>query len=468
MDSPVESKKHRDKGLAKALQEIPDQYKCFQLFSSHASQPKGLMLLGVKESNSSERRQLSILPERAKGFKFYIGSTHLNVFKAFVRSSFPADIEELFIGYSTDNYKKTECGINDILDYTEIVNILSETHFPKLRKLSLGITEQFCNGEVPYGAMGDVSTLFQNMPNIEEIHLGGYFEMSCPIELKHLKVLQVSARGDWELAINQPISKESQINLFSSTFPKLEKLCALLECYGAFEYQVAYTFPSSFLSLQNMPALKEIELSGLYKKGEREALRGGKLWRQAQGVCEITDYEILAIDVHYQNDHAFVAGITFSCVDQKEPTGIYYSELEVPAIYQSGEFYKRELPCITRLLDENALYSHVIIVDGYAYLDNQRKKGLGAHLAWELYRRNSDTIVIGVAKNPRKSVPSAWEVYRGSSTKPLYVDSIGMDSKFAREFISKMAGENRVPILLKLVDRLCRDKGAQLTKLNKI
>jgi deoxyribonuclease V len=65
--------------------------------------------------------------------------------------------------------------------------------------------------------------------------------------------------------------------------------------------------------------------------------------------------------------------------------------------YTSGEFYKRELPCILSLLGKNHFDNiEAIIVDGFVYLDDQNKLGLGGHL----YERLPYKVpVIGVAKN---------------------------------------------------------------------
>ena len=66
--------------------------------------------------------------------------------------------------------------------------------------------------------------------------------------------------------------------------------------------------------------------------------------------------------------------------------------------------------------------------------------------------------VIGVAKNPFKDVNVESELLRGNSLKPLYITSVGYPLSQAKKCISLMAGKNRIPSLLKKVDRLCRGR----------
>ena len=48
------------------------------------------------------------------------------------------------------------------------------------------------------------------------------------------------------------------------------------------------------------------------------------------------------------------------------------------------------------------------------------------------------------------------EVLRGKSKKPLFVTSVGMETAVAAEKINTMAGEFRIPALLKELDRLTK------------
>ena len=162
--------------------------------------------------------------------------------------------------------------------------------------------------------------------------------------------------------------------------------------------------------------------------------------------------KFLAVDVDYNESTAFVAGVLFSQESDQYLT--FKSQVTPIADYVSGQFYKRELPCILKLLEEHSLSPDCIIVDGFVYLEDH-KPGLGKYLYDAL---NEEIKVIGVAKNPRGAMPEEFKVYRGESKKPLYVTSEGLDLANACEIISNLKGDFRVPTMLKMADSLCRER----------
>jgi len=162
---------------------------------------------------------------------------------------------------------------------------------------------------------------------------------------------------------------------------------------------------------------------------------------------------ILAVDVDYKGNNATVAGILYKNWTDKKPFKKYISKVKSVKKYIPGQFYKRELPCILKLLDEHNLKPKIIVIDGYVYLDGTTKPGLGKYLFDEL---NSTTPVIGVAKNPYKDITSPFEIYRRDSKRPLYVTSAGISVGIAKKKILVMAGKYRIPDLLRLVDQFAR------------
>ena len=97
---------------------------------------------------------------------------------------------------------------------------------------------------------------------------------------------------------------------------------------------------------------------------------------------------ILAVDVDYkQNNEAIIAGILFENWESKGITKEVIVKIDKVEEYISGEFYKRELPCIMTLLDKLSKLPDSIIVDGYVYLNNN-KKGLGGYLYEALDEKN--------------------------------------------------------------------------------
>lgn len=162
---------------------------------------------------------------------------------------------------------------------------------------------------------------------------------------------------------------------------------------------------------------------------------------------------ILAVDVQYNDNSAFVAGVLFDEWGSKAPISEYISLVHGIEKYVPGNFYKRELPCILRLLDEHGLVPSCIVVDGYVYLDGKQKPGLGKRLFDALEKKIE---VVGVAKKRFKDINSDYEIHRGKSEKPLYITSTS-DIEIAKYRILNMFGRHRIPFLLKRADQLCRE-----------
>jgi deoxyribonuclease V len=123
--------------------------------------------------------------------------------------------------------------------------------------------------------------------------------------------------------------------------------------------------------------------------------------------------------------------------------------------YVSGKFYKRELPCALEVLELVEQPLELIVVDGYAVLDTDGTLGMGGQLYDAL---NWRTPIIGVAKSRSHANTAAIEVCRGRSERPLFVTALGVDAQVAAHNLQRMHGENRLPTILKRVDRLCRDR----------
>jgi deoxyribonuclease V len=166
---------------------------------------------------------------------------------------------------------------------------------------------------------------------------------------------------------------------------------------------------------------------------------------------------ILAFDTYYFDNKAKTVCLSFDTWTACENYKVYSEILENIEDYTSGEFYKRELPCILSLLKTiDTSEVEVIIVDGFVFLDDNGKLGLGGHL----YEKLGAIIpVIGVAKNNFATIEKRKKVLlRGESTKPLFVTSIGIDLDLATSHIKSMAGTFRIPTLLKHLDTLTKEK----------
>ena len=165
---------------------------------------------------------------------------------------------------------------------------------------------------------------------------------------------------------------------------------------------------------------------------------------------------ILATDIYYFDDKAKAVAVAFECWTDEQPTQVFICQLDKVEEYVPGEFYKRELPCILEVLKQTDLSKvEAIVVDGYVILDDNGKIGLGGHL---FYALGGTIPIIGVAKtNFARNTLHVVKLYRGDSQRPLFVTAMGMDVSEAANHIRGMAGEFRLPTLLKEVDKISKD-----------
>ncbi len=168
-------------------------------------------------------------------------------------------------------------------------------------------------------------------------------------------------------------------------------------------------------------------------------------------------FMILAFDTYYFENKAKTVCLEFAEWDDKNHLNIFSEIKDEISEYESGAFYKRELPCILSLLNKIKLDDNtIIVVDGFVFLDDEYKPGLGAHLYNALEQRIP---VIGVAKTNFAQIHNLKrEVYRGESRKPLYLTSAGINIDEASEYVQSMYGQYRIPDLLKQLDSLTKGK----------
>jgi exodeoxyribonuclease-5/deoxyribonuclease V len=165
---------------------------------------------------------------------------------------------------------------------------------------------------------------------------------------------------------------------------------------------------------------------------------------------------ILAFDTYYFDNSAKTVCLAFGgWMDENILLNLSETIDEIED-YVPGEFYKRELPCILSLLKKVDLTKvEVIIIDGFVFLDDNNKLGLGGHL----YEGLGAVIpVIGVAKTNFATIEeNKRAVFRGDSKNPLFVTAVGMNVDDAAEKIKNMSGTYRMPTLLKQLDRLTKE-----------
>lgn len=174
-----------------------------------------------------------------------------------------------------------------------------------------------------------------------------------------------------------------------------------------------------------------------------------------EGVFEPEPMLVLAIDVHYRENIAKAVGVVFE--PSADHARIVLTEyLTGIGEYVPGEFYKRELPCILKIIEKTDLsVIDFILIDGYVYIDDDFRFGLGGHLWKQLDGRKP---IIGVAKTSFLSnKATVRELKRGESEKPLFISSVGIDLDEAVRLIATMKGDFRIPDILKKLDQITKE-----------
>lgn len=164
---------------------------------------------------------------------------------------------------------------------------------------------------------------------------------------------------------------------------------------------------------------------------------------------------LLALDVYYKGKDAKSVGVIFEWEDAT-PKSVLVENITEVEDYAPGAFYKRELPCLLKVIDNIDIdMLEAIIVDGHVYTDNELNHGLGGKL-FEALEKNVP--VIGVAKTPfYKNESTVMEVRRGLSANPLYISAIGIDKEYAAQKILSMHGDFRIPTMLKSLDSITKN-----------
>ena len=157
-------------------------------------------------------------------------------------------------------------------------------------------------------------------------------------------------------------------------------------------------------------------------------------------------------DVQYAEDHARAACVLAHDWSDAIAARTVTERVAPIAPYEPGAFYKRELPCLLRVL-EKAGPVQCVVIDGYVWLDAAHTPGLGAHLYEALGR---GVPVVGIAKTAFKGSEMALRLTRPGSDKPLFVTAAGMTAEQALACAQRLRGAHRIPTLLKAVDALAR------------
>lgn len=162
----------------------------------------------------------------------------------------------------------------------------------------------------------------------------------------------------------------------------------------------------------------------------------------------------VCVDIDYRQDVIVAAGVGFR--DWPDAAPSFEQTARFPAqadVYESGQFYRREMPYVLALVGQLRVPVDTIVIDGSVWLEGGRP-GLGARLHEAL---GGAYAVVGVAKRPFRDAANAVALHRGASKAPLFVSAVGVDLGIAVAGVARMHGPHRLPTLLKRVDRLSRE-----------
>lgn len=162
---------------------------------------------------------------------------------------------------------------------------------------------------------------------------------------------------------------------------------------------------------------------------------------------------IACLDVYYSESQAHAAAVVFKDWSSTATVAEYEATIAELTPYQPGQFYLRELQPLLAVIAKIVEPIKTYVIDGYCYLSPDLTPGLGARLHASL---DQPITIIGVAKNRYQQSEHASELLRGGSARPLFVTAIGIDYESAARLVGSMAGEFRIPTLIKAADRLSR------------
>ncbi len=254
---------------------IPSGFRCRTTFEDFDTKIKTeYILLGIPPYPEHGYYPLEEMPANAEGIAFWGLPNQEEILEAFIQTEYAKKIRALSFGCSS------ECPNFDLghylranLNYQNQVAILSKGFFPNIKALSLGEWFLNCNSSDVHGHLGDISVLLERCEHLEELNIYGHFELSRPLNLKDLKKLEVITEGNCDVGL-EPISQKTFENLISQPLPKIESIWLSLKCWE----KRHYIFPESFLSGQNTPNIKGVELdAGVFLPTEQEHFKNSAL-----------------------------------------------------------------------------------------------------------------------------------------------------------------------------------------------
>lgn len=210
----------------------------------------------------SQLPSITTLPADTKHFYCYLAAESDGYLQSLISTGIPNQLESLMIGWQGENKPYlAHFSYEDSFDYAACTQLLSAAIFPTLSYFMYGLDELFVNENMLCGNLGNLTTVLQQMPALQELHLYGIFILDEPIQLKQLKKLCVDVT--WVLDGIGSISNETLIQLFHSSFPNLESITLNLDILES-DNEIEYTLNTNFFN--NLPHLRTVILNGNFNE----------------------------------------------------------------------------------------------------------------------------------------------------------------------------------------------------------
>tara|TARA_R110001592_G_scaffold363175_1_gene680971 strand:+ start:11049 stop:11888 length:840 start_codon:yes stop_codon:yes gene_type:complete len=245
--------------LEKVILELPKKQRSID-------RDKTALMIGVPQTEHNGYMVLDGIPKDCDSISILLGGKSSHIVEALVKSGLPQQLRSICIGHC--DYTPAGSSFN----YEKIIELLSETSFPLIERLSLGVDELYCNrdGWAP-SLLGDLTNLLENLQSLESLVIHGNFQLDRPIHFKRLRNLEVITSD------GEPVTSMTHDSLLTSDFGVLED--AWLSLGGSNISN--YIFPDTFINAENLPHIQRIEIEGMYSFGQLKRFRESKLYNKS-------------------------------------------------------------------------------------------------------------------------------------------------------------------------------------------
>lgn len=421
--SPLVAK--QDMAFLDLVLRFPDEHKGF----SEGAQGHRKWWLGAKPLPPCRYVTTKPKYDDLCSFLFVMGAHHLDIFEAYIHSSFSKDVQRLFVGTSSTEYSPKNSDV-DPMDYSLVTEVLSKGWYPRLKVLWLGSTELLFNGTWSNGSVGDVTKLLKKMPNLSNLEISGFFKLNEPIELNHLTCLDIEVLHDLKRKACLEPSLDSVQNLLSSNFPKLKEAQYFLQCDGDLSRNPGYVFPDVFLDKCSHPSLRKLSLTGLFQKGEIKKLQQSRLGQNLETFYhDALEAYILMVHIERGRGLTFIKATAYTHTEHVNFTAqeVYEYQVDhIAGVCQIEPVYQS----VVSLLKAYELFPALIVVRDDTFLLDNNGDTLGSGIFNQLSHRDNAPNVLEIMNTIGKAERSKVKTHQLGCKQWLYTKTSGYEDEY--------------------------------------